>query len=173
MITSLPARNRAAYSSAELCRTNGSRCRPEKNSPLSVHVYTPSVTFPPNVALSQRASLTVARRSSQLLLPRGFTANKTARTKYPVIASIYQPSIANSLWSPRVGPNSHRSTQNEKAARQQGSLFLRENSSNGGLVHRNFLRESYEPQKRGVKEILGIKYLCFQSVTKLMEPSTT
>ena len=47
-----------------------------------------------------------------------------------------------------------------------GSLFSRENSSNGGLVHRNFLPESYEPEKRGVKKILGIKYLYFQHVTK-------
>jgi hypothetical protein len=35
--------------------------------------------------------------------------------------------------------------QNEKATRQLGQPFLsRENSSNGGFIHRNFLRESYE-----------------------------
>jgi hypothetical protein len=35
---------------------------------------------------------------------------------------------------------------NEKATRQLGRPFLsRENSSNGGFIHQNFLRESYEP----------------------------
>jgi hypothetical protein len=36
--------------------------------------------------------------------------------------------------------------QNEKATRQLGRPFLsRENSPNGGFIHQNFLRESYEP----------------------------
>jgi hypothetical protein len=50
---------------------------------------------------------------------------------------------------------------NEKAARQRGRPFLsRENSSNGGCLFRqNFLAKSYEPQIRGVKRFLGIKYV--------------
>ena len=47
-------------------------------------------------------------------------------------------------------------TPNEKATRQLGRPFLsRENSSNGAVkTHQNILRESYEPEKRGVKQNL-------------------
>ncbi len=60
-------------------------------------------------------------------------------------------------------------TQNEKATRQLGGLFSRENSSNGGLESRqNFLPKSYERKNRGVKRFLRNKYLCFQYVTNIV-----
>src|SRR5579864_3471126 len=59
--------------------------------------------------------------------------------------------------------------QNEKATRQLGGLFSRENSSNGGLESRqNFLPKSYERKNRGVKRFLRNKYLCFQHVTNIV-----
>jgi hypothetical protein len=52
---------------------------------------------------------------------------------------------------------------NEKATRQLGRPSLsRENSSNGAFIHQNFLRESYESEKRGVKQNFLIKYYYFQ-----------
>jgi hypothetical protein len=62
---------------------------------------------------------------------------------------------------------------NEKAARQRGRPFLsRENSSIGGCFFRqNFLAKSYEPQIRGVKRFLGIKYVYFQQHTNCVNKS--
>jgi hypothetical protein len=45
-------------------------------------------------------------------------------------------------------------------------FLSRENSSNGDVNRQNFLAKSYEPKKQGVKEFLGNKYLCFQSITE-------
>jgi hypothetical protein len=62
--------------------------------------------------------------------------------------------------------NSHQKLsdgENEKATRQQGSLFSRENSSNGRQkIRQNFLAKSYESENGGVKLFFGNKYFCFQ-----------
>jgi hypothetical protein len=54
--------------------------------------------------------------------------------------------------------------ENEKAARQQGSLsFSRENSSNGGKKpSKLFWTKSYESKKQSVKRFLGNELLYFQ-----------
>jgi len=57
--------------------------------------------------------------------------------------------------------------QNEKATRQlrqpflQGRIVLTEKST-----RQNFLAKSYEPKKRGVKDFLRNKYVCFQLLRK-------
>jgi hypothetical protein len=48
------------------------------------------------------------------------------------------------------------------ASSLQGRIVLTE-----GKVRQNFLGKSYEPKKRGVKEILDIKCLCFHLLTKI------
>jgi hypothetical protein len=42
------------------------------------------------------------------------------------------------------------------------AFSLRENSSNGVLIHQNFLPEVYESEKQGVKQNLRLKYSYFQ-----------
>jgi len=55
---------------------------------------------------------------------------------------------------------------NEKATRQQGSLFSRENSSNGGLNRQNFLAKSYEPATRVSSKLLINKSFIFNALYK-------
>jgi hypothetical protein len=55
----------------------------------------------------------------------------------------------------------------EKATRQQGGLFSRENSSNGGLKNRqNFLAKSYEPKTRVSSKLLINKSFVFSRLNK-------
>src|SRR6266516_544941 len=53
---------------------------------------------------------------------------------------------------------------NEKATRQQGGLFSRENSSNGGLGRQNFLAKSYEPETGVSRNFLGNKSCVFNGL---------
>jgi hypothetical protein len=50
-------------------------------------------------------------------------------------------------WKIGVSTSGKRVLENEKAARQQGSLFFRENSSNGGKAIRTFWRNTMVGKK--------------------------
>jgi hypothetical protein len=56
--------------------------------------------------------------------------------------------------------------QKRKDRPAKGGLFLRENSSNGGLNRQNFLAKSYEPKKGGVKDFLGNNSFYYQQLTE-------
>src|SRR6267378_3498030 len=75
---------------------------------------------------------------------QAFTSSETS-SQFPVLSRL-KPGSRLLRTENRELRTHQTASKNEKATRQLGRPFLsRENSSNGGLIHQNFLRESYEP----------------------------
>src|SRR6476660_5564112 len=83
----------------------------------------------------------------------------------PINEPLQSPPCVTSRRKKRA--NRKVSKQTKRPPRKKGGLFFQGRIVlTEGKIRQNFLAESYGPKKGGVKEILDIKCLCFQTFTK-------